>query len=338
MPTVARWFSKKENTKCISPIITYCNLVGYSLSGVMLGNDGVGSSILLSSTILRRWLRMAYTFFGVRQAEDLRSLDQGDSMQFSPAILLVRPQMGENIGAVARAMSNFGLKELRLIAPRDGWPNEKAYEMATEAGKPILDKALVYNSFAEGMADVQLAYATTARPRELVKPVLVPSAAMHEVAQELQQGLRVALVFGPERSGLENDEVVQCNSIISIPVDAVNPSLNLAQSAVIVGYEWFQAHQASSMLEGQGQPSAMASSAAGKADAVATKADWQGLFDQLEGVLDACNYFRKEERKPLMWRNIKNILGRSLLSQQEVRTLRGMVRSLSRSEAIKDID
>jgi tRNA/rRNA methyltransferase len=233
----------------------------------------------------------------------------------SPAILLVRPQLGENIGAAARAMSNFGLADLRLVAPRDGWPNAKAYEMAANAAG-ILDGARVYADMAAAMHDIHIAYASTARPRELEKRVAEPAEAMADCRAQLAAGRQCALVFGPERSGLENDEIARCDAIVSIPTGTENPSLNLAQAVVILGYEWLRG-SARATLERpeQSQP-------------LGTKEEVQGLFDQLEPYLDAVNYFRTPERKQLMWRNLQNIFTRSQLSGQEVRTLRGMIRSL----------
>lgn len=229
-----------------------------------------------------------------------------------PVVILARPQMGENIGAVARAMSNFGLRELRLAAPRDGWPNPKAAEMAAGA-EDIIREAEVYPDFASAMHGIQLAYATTARPRDMEKRVVAPGAAMREI-RERAGSLRVALVFGAERSGLENDEITQCDTLISIPTAPENRSLNLAQSAVILGYEWFRQ---------QGE-----AAVARALPDIAPKEDWQGLFSQLESYLDSAEYFRVAHKKPVMWQNVQNMLMRAALSAQEVRTLRGMLRSL----------
>ena len=264
-----------------------------------------------------------------------------------PVVILVRPQMGENIGAVARAMSNFGLKELRLAAPRDGWPNPKALEMAAGA-ENIIKTAQVYPDFKAAMADIQLAYATTARTRDMEKRVVEPAAAMQEIRQFLsspsplegegrgegnsspsnmlhhpplpsplpqgERGLKAALVFGPERSGLENDEVTWCNVLITIPTAPENSSLNIAQSAVILGYEWFKQQEHKIIARELAE--------------TAPREDWQGLFGQLEGYLDQVEYFRVPQKKPVMWQNLQNMLLRAQLSSQEIRTLRGMFRSL----------
>lgn len=232
----------------------------------------------------------------------------------APVVILIRPQMGENIGAVARAMSNFGLSELRLVAPRDGWPNKKALDMASR-GKDIVEAAKVYEDFRAAMADIKLAYATTARPRDMAKPVLAPDAAMRAVAAGSASG-KTAIVFGPERTGMENEELVLCDGIITIPTSDKNPSLNLAQSSVIVGYEWQKA---------RGEQGIAAEK---KTDETAPKEDFFELFSQLENYLDQTNYFRVASKKPLMWQNLRNMLLRGAWSAQEVRSFRGMLRAL----------
>ena len=233
----------------------------------------------------------------------------------TPVVILVRPQMGENIGAVARAMSNFGLKELRLVAPRDGWPNSKANEMAAGA-EHIIASAQVFPDFKSATADIHIAYATTARMRDMEKRVITPEVAMQEM-KEQSGGSNVALVFGPERSGLENEEVTWCDTLITIPTAPENSSLNIAQSMVILGYEWFR-----QWSESSGQK------ASKEISEIAPRADWQGMFEQLETYLDEVDYFRVAEKKPVMWQNLQNMFLRSRLNAQEIRTLRGMLRAL----------
>lgn len=227
----------------------------------------------------------------------------------APTVILVRPQMGENIGAVARAMSNFGMSELRIAAPRDGWPNPKAVEMAAGA-EAIIDTAKIYPDFPAAMQGIHLAYATSARPRDMEKRVVEPATAMQEMKSS---SVRTALVFGPERSGLTNDDITLCNTLITIPT-AENASLNIAQSAVILGYEWMRASGAPTVAR--------------DLPAVAPGEDWQGLFAQLESYLDEVDYFRVPEKKPVMWQNLKTMLLRGQFSPQEVRTLRGMLRNI----------
>lgn len=264
----------------------------------------------------------------------------------SPLIILVRPQMGENIGAVARAMSNFGLSELRLVAPRDGWPNPRAKKTASGA-ESLIKEAKLYPDFASATADIQIAYATTARPRDMEKRVVTPEEAMREIVKECgdveicsngdeiaSPHPKIALVFGPERTGLENEEIAWCDTLITIPT-ARNASLNLAQSAVILGYEWWKAchpeRSAKRAVKGSQaaaqDPSASFHSAQDDS-ALAAKSDWQGLFAQLESYLDEVNYYRVADKKTVMWQNVRNMLLRGAWSEQEVRTFRGLLRAL----------
>lgn len=230
-----------------------------------------------------------------------------------PVVILVRPQMGENIGAVARAMSNFGLKELRIVAPRDGWPNAKATEMAAGA-EGIITAAKIYENVASAMADITHAFATTARPRDMHKRVVDASAAAKEAVQHGASGATCALLFGPERAGLTNEDLTLCDTIVSIPTAPENTSLNIAQCSVIMFYEYW-------MAQGGSLPKIPASE-------IAPKAEWSGMFEQLEAYLDKADYFRVIEKKPVMWQNLQNMLLRGAWSDQELRTLRGMLRSI----------
>lgn len=240
----------------------------------------------------------------------------------APAVILVRPQLGENIGAVARAMSNFGLSELRLVAPKNGWPNERAWDMATSA-TGILDKAKLFKTTAEAMHGIHFALGTSARLRGMEKPVCVPEEAARALVQQAQRKKRTALVFGPERTGLTNEDVVLCDGLITIPTSAENPSLNLAQAAVILGYEWLKA-VASCKL----QVASEVKSSATYNLQLATKQELQGYFDQLEAYLDEVNHFRTDDKKHVMWQNLRTIFIRAALNPQEVRTLRGVARAL----------
>lgn len=230
-------------------------------------------------------------------------------MDNRPKIILVRPQMGENIGAVARAMSNFGLCELRIVAPRDGWPNEAAVAMASGAA-PIIHAAQLYATVPEALADIQHAYATTARPRDVEKRVVTPKEAVCEIATS---GEQVAFVFGPERTGLENDDLSWCRTIVTIPT-AENASLNLAQSAVLMGYEWWQ--QAGKGLDVS--PSE-----------AATTEQYEQFFTRLESSLDESDFFKVPAKKAGMMLNLKAMFLRAGHTEQELRTLHGILSALS---------
>jgi len=238
-------------------------------------------------------------------------------MVIFPSITLVRPQMGENIGAAARVMANFGLSDLRLVAPRDGWPNAKASDTAGKALN-ILDDATLHPDVAAAVADSHWVLATTSRARAVNLPVMDAREAMHDAAKRMQQGQRVTVLFGPERTGLENEELALANAAISIPVSEVYPSMNLAQAVAVIAYE-------SAINSG---PSNICS-AINTLDNPAPKAELEGLFGQMEAALDAVNFWRVADKKEGMWRNIRTALGRAELSSQEVATWRGIIRALS---------
>ncbi len=234
-----------------------------------------------------------------------------------PVILLVRPQLGENIGAAARAMWNFGLDRLRLVAPRDGWPNPAAVAMASGAGR-VLDGATVHAALPEAAADLTFLYATTARPRELTKPVLTPEAAIADARARAAAGERVGFVFGPERAGLENAEVARANAIVSVPVNPAFPSLNLAQCVLLMAYEW-----------GRQGGAAPAAAATGRADP-ATALEVEKLGDHFEERLAAAGYFFPEDKGPSMRLSLRNMLARFGLTRAEVQILHGILRHLAR--------
>lgn len=229
--------------------------------------------------------------------------------------------MGENIGAAARAMANFGLSQMTIINPRDGWPNVKAADMAGKA-LPILDDAMITKTAQEAVADCHIVFATTARDRTMKLPVVDAREAMKQALAASQQGKQVGVLFGPERTGLENDEVILADKVITIPVSETYPSLNLAQAVALIAYEWQMAVQENGSAE---------KSIASDLPKPADKKALQGLLDQLEAALDDAAFFKTAEKKPVMWRNIQATLARAGLSDQEVRTWRGIIRALKES-------
>ncbi len=239
----------------------------------------------------------------------------------APLIVLTRPQMGENIGAAARAMLNFGLEHMRLVAPRDGWPNPAATAMASGAS-PVLENAGLFADVAGAVADCDYVYATTARARGLVKPVLTPEAAMAEARAMIDAGKRVAVLFGPERAGLENDDLVQANAIITIPVNPGFYSLNLAQGVLLTAYEW--------MRQSTETPGARLELAGTD---LATQIELARLGDHFEEKLEATGFFFPPEKAPHMKTNLRNMLARWGLTRPEVQTLHGILRHLARSRS-----
>jgi tRNA/rRNA methyltransferase len=245
----------------------------------------------------------------------------------APAIILVNPQMGENIGAAARAMHNFGLSDLRIIAPRDGWPNESAAAVATSAAH-ILDGAKIYQTTHDAVADLQVIYATTARDRRMVKRVCTPKEVAREVHENAQCSVRSGILFGAERTGLTNEDITLSSAIISIPTAPENPSLNIAQSLVVVAYEWFAAGLNERSINTPRGTTGPDSNAVSFHPIPASQEDLRGMLAHLESELDAADFWKEPKKKPLMWQNMQNIFTRGNLTEQEVKTLRGVIRAL----------
>jgi tRNA/rRNA methyltransferase len=231
-----------------------------------------------------------------------------------PIIILVRPQLGENIGKAARAMLNFGLVELRLVSPRDGWPNPSAGPAASGADI-VLDKAQVFDSIAEATADCTHVYATSVRRRGVTKPVATPAEAALTIRSEAG---RSAILFGPERAGLENEDVAIARTLITVPINPEFGSLNLAQAVILIAYEW-------SKGESLVQPSKV------DLDPPAPQAELDGMIGQLEDLLEESGHFYPPDRAHIDRQTLRGILTKAAWSAQEVRTLRGVWRSLGRN-------
>jgi len=238
-----------------------------------------------------------------------------------PVIILVRPQMAENIGMAARAMANFGLAKLRLVAPRDGWPQKtrmkKGAHQAASGATHILEAAALFDDVAGAIGDLGYVLATTARERGQAKPVFVPDDGMTLAAGRIAAGQRVGILFGPERTGLENDEISLADAVLTFPVSPDYPSLNLAQAVLLVGYEWRRA-------VGQGAAPFQLPAESGPAP----RAMLLSFFEFLEGELKRVKFFHPEDRVPVMARNFRNILHKAALTEQDVRTLRGAMTAL----------
>ena len=245
-----------------------------------------------------------------------------------PVVILVEPQLGENIGMVARAMGNFGWHCLRLVRPRDGWPNAKAGAAASGAGA-IIEEAELFETVEGALADLSLAYATSARAHDLAKPVIGPQAAARSsCALAVETGKSsVGYVFGREASGLTNGEVALCDAILTLPVDPKQASLNLAQAVLICAYEWRGHAQGMAGLE---EEAARLPIAASQRSTPATKEELQGMYDHLEGLLSQSGFFHPQEKREGMVNNLRSIFARAGLNAQELRTLRGVFSSLDR--------
>jgi tRNA/rRNA methyltransferase len=235
-----------------------------------------------------------------------------------PAFVLVRPQMGENIGAAARAMWNFGLDRMRIVAPRDGWPNPKSVAMASGAGR-LLDEAQLVESTGEALADCHYVFATTARARGMTKPVVSPERAMQIAAERIAAGEKVAVLFGPERAGLENDDIARANAIINVPVNPEFASLNLAQCVLLTGYEWQRA--ASEII-----PERVDMAKARWAEQI----EIEKLGDHYEARLDEAGFFFPEHKAESMKLNLRNMWSRMALTGADVQILHGVLRQMVR--------
>lgn len=245
-----------------------------------------------------------------------------------PVVVLVEPQLGENIGACARAMLNCGLTEMRIVRPRDGWPNEKAVASSSGATM-VLDAARLYDRTEDAVADLNVVYATTARPRDMLKEVVSPRGAAREFLACEARGERIGLLFGAERKGLDNDDVALSDKILEAPLNPGFSSLNLAQAVLLVAWEWRMAR-----LEAADATSEVSvipgTEDAGGTTPRANREDLFRLFEHLEGELDESGFLHPPHKRPTMVRNLRNILHRAQLTEPEVRTLRGVVADLSR--------
>ncbi|MEM1065431.1 MAG: RNA methyltransferase [Pseudomonadota bacterium] len=235
-----------------------------------------------------------------------------------PEFILVRPQMGENIGAAARGMWNFGLSRMAIVDPRDGWPNQKAVAMASGAGR-LLDEARITETVPEALGEATFTFATTARDRDLTKPVFTPEAAMAKARDMIAAGGRVAVLFGPERAGLENEDIARANAIVSVPVNPQFPSLNLAQCVLLMGYEWRRAteeiEQVTTEMAGTDWASAI---------------EVEKLAEHYEGRLETAGFFYPSEKAPAMKRTLRNLWSRMPLTRADVQVLHGVLRQMVR--------
>ncbi|MEP5759322.1 MAG: RNA methyltransferase [Litoreibacter sp.] len=241
-----------------------------------------------------------------------------------PVVVLVRPQMGENIGSAARGMWNFGLEHMRLTSPRDGWPNPAATATASGAAR-VLDQVGVFETTADALADMNYVFATTARSRDLTKPVVSPERAMEQARAKIAEGQKVAILFGPERAGLENADVAQADALISVPVNPGFASLNLAQCVLLVAYEWCRQTK-------EVTPEVM--EMAGTTHA--THQEVGALYSHFVEKLDAAGFFFPEHKADSMRLNLRNMLSRLPMTQADIQTFHGMLRQFARWKSRND--
>ena len=269
---------------------------------------------------------MSATSTSVRRPSKKTAAKKTEQGNDGPAIILVEPQMAENIGMVARAMLNSELYDLRLVRPRDGWPNERAYPPSSGADM-VLDRVRVFESTKDAVADLGHVFATTARARDMSKDVFTPKLAAGQIRETSSEGVKCGVLFGREAWGLNNDDVALSDSILMVPLNPAFSSLNLAQAVLLIGYEWYQAGiddaRADEVFEIRSDTRP------------ATKEELIGFFEHLEGELDESRFLRVAAKRPNMVRNLRNLFNRARMTEQEVRTMRGVVASLVRAHTRK---
>jgi TrmH family RNA methyltransferase len=239
----------------------------------------------------------------------------------SPVVILVRPQLAENIGAVARAMGNGGLFHLRLVAPRDGWPQERAWRTASGADR-ILDAATLHPTVADAVSDLHRVFATCPRPRHIVKPVLTARGAAAELHAIGARSLRAGILFGPERAGLDNDDIACADSLVRYDLNPGFMSLNLSQAVMILGYEWFIART----------PDAPPRTLQTNETKIATKGELENFLSHLVRACDASGFLKNPQKRPGMIRNIRHFFQRGEVTVQELNTLHGVITELGREQ------
>jgi tRNA/rRNA methyltransferase len=237
----------------------------------------------------------------------------------SPAVILCEPQLGENIGTAARAMANFGLWDLRIVNPRDGWPNEKAIAAASRADH-VIERVRVFPTIGEAIADLSMVLATTARRRDLQKPVYGPEEGAQRIVSHIAGGQQAGILFGREKWGLLNEEVALADAIVTFPVETAFASLNIAQAVLLMAYEWRQQVETGEVLP-----------FSGGMENPAPREELLGLFSHLESTLDRTGFFKTEDKRPTMVDNLRAVFSRAQMSSQEIRTLRGVISSIDRA-------
>ena len=270
--------------------------------------------------------------YGIRRAHIQGTPFQDDESQ-SPAVLLMEPQLPDNIGMVARACANFGLDNLRLIAPRDGWPNEKA-RIAASGANYIIDDVIAHDTLPSAVADLTWVCATTARQRDLRKPVLTPEQAIAEMRARIAKGERCGILFGRERNGLETGEIAFADALVMIPVNSRFASLNLAQAVLILGYEWMRSSPAATLGRVTTYERPVESGVNMNQDRRATKDKVSGLTQHLAQELDRLGFFKPSDKGSNVMRTVETMIARAEPTEQEVRTFRGIVATLAKGKGV----
>jgi tRNA/rRNA methyltransferase len=301
------------------------------------GDETIATPCL--ETLAKQWSGENYWFWARRVIRKLRHGIRRAEMQGepvagegeTPSVILMEPQLADNIGMVARACANFGLDDLRLVSPRDGWPNEKA-RIAASGANYIIDDAKSFATLNESIGDLNWLVATTARQRDLRKPVMTPEQAIAEMRLRIERGERCGILFGRERNGLETSEVANADALVMIPVNSRFASLNLAQAVLLMGYEWMRGNAGRSLGRVTNYEKPMAEGINMGHDRAATKEELGGFFEHLERELEAKGFFNPVQRRPTVVQNLRTLFSRMSATEQEVRTLRGIVATLTQGK------
>jgi tRNA/rRNA methyltransferase len=317
--------------------------VHFSNSAVRLTGAGKGIATAESLEALSKtWAGEEYWFWarrvlrklrhGIRRAGQSGAPPQdGDN---SPVLIVVRPQLADNIGMVARAMANFGLEHLRLVEPRDGWPNERA-RIAASGANFIIDCAEVYSGFEEALNGLNWVCATTARQRDLAKRVLTPEQAIEEMRQRIAEGERCGILFGPERNGLETGEIANADAMVLAPVNPSFASLNLAQAVLLLSYEWMKQNGSGTLGRVTTYEAPLEPGLRMRGSRPAAREGLTAFFAHLEQELDNSGFFSSPDKRPSVIQNLRSMFVRMGATEQEIRTLRGIVKALAHSRGTR---
>ena len=299
---------------------------------------GSGAETLVAESLeqlAKTWAGEEYWFWarrvlrklrhGIRRARQSGAPPPGTGV--SPVFILVRPQLADNIGMVARALANFGLDELRLVEPRDGWPNEKA-RIAASGANFIVDAAQAFPTLKEALTCLNWVAATSARQRDLAKPVLTPEQAVAEMLRRTSEGQRCGILFGPERNGLETEELANADAVVMAPVNPTFASLNLAQAVLLVGYEWMKQAGSGTLGRVTTYEEKLQPGLRTRGSPPATKEELLGFFEHIERELESQGFYKPPEKRPSMVQNMRTMFTRMGATEQEIRTLRGIVKAL----------
>jgi tRNA/rRNA methyltransferase len=331
-----RMRTEKLGLKTIDDFVAQYAEITFEGSALRLPGAGKGRLHARSlEHLAKTWAGEEYWFWarrvlrklrhGIRRAGQSGAPAPGGN---TPAFILVRPQLADNIGMAARAMANFGLEHLRLVAPRDGWPNEKA-RIAASGANFIIDGAEAFPAFEQGFADLNWVCATTARQRDLAKPVLTPEQAVAEMRRRLGEGQRCGVLFGPERNGLETGEVANADAAVMVPVNPSFASLNLAQAVLLLSYEWMKQTGGGTLGRVTSYEAPLAPGLQTRGSPPASRGDLTAFFEHIERELDASGFFTAPEKRPSVVQNLRSMFVRMGATEQEIRTLRGIVKALA---------